>query len=118
MTRRMPIHEDRIRPVLPSEALPPRSDKQDLTAQTQALLDLGVKADRADLIRHRTREGMAIARSKGKLRGKQPKLSDRQQHLQDRPSSRMRPETLILRSTMSSMAASTRTCLQTGTMRR
>ena len=29
----------------------------------------------ADLIRHRTREGMAIARSKGKLRGKQPKLS-------------------------------------------
>jgi DNA invertase Pin-like site-specific DNA recombinase len=33
----------------------------------------------ADLIRHRTREGMAIARSKGKLRGKQPKLSERQQ---------------------------------------
>ena len=33
----------------------------------------------ADLIRLRTREGMAIARDKGKLRGKQPKLSDRQQ---------------------------------------
>ena len=33
----------------------------------------------ADLIRMRTREGMAIARTKGKLRGKQPKLSDRQQ---------------------------------------
>ena len=33
----------------------------------------------ADLIRMRTREGMAIARAKGKLRGKQPKLSDRQQ---------------------------------------
>jgi DNA invertase Pin-like site-specific DNA recombinase len=33
----------------------------------------------ADLIRLRTREGMAIARSKGKLRGKQPKLSDKQQ---------------------------------------
>ncbi|OED46954.1 DNA resolvase [Rhodobacteraceae bacterium (ex Bugula neritina AB1)] len=32
----------------------------------------------ADLIRMRTREGMAIARAKGKLRGKQPKLSDRQ----------------------------------------
>ena len=32
----------------------------------------------ADLIRMRTREGMAIARTKGKLRGKQPKLSDRQ----------------------------------------
>lgn len=33
----------------------------------------------ADLIRLRTREGMAIARAKGKLRGKKPKLSDRQQ---------------------------------------
>ncbi len=33
----------------------------------------------ADLIRMRTREGMDIARAKGKLRGKQPKLSDRQQ---------------------------------------
>ena len=35
----------------------------------------------ADLIRNqmRTREGMAIARAKGKLSGKQPKLSDRQQ---------------------------------------
>ena len=33
----------------------------------------------ADLIRLRTREGMAIVRAKGNLRGKQPKLSDRQQ---------------------------------------
>ena len=33
----------------------------------------------ADLIRMRTREGMAIARARRKLRGKQPKLSDRQQ---------------------------------------
>ncbi len=33
----------------------------------------------ADLIRLRTREGMAVARSRGKLRGKQPKLSDKQQ---------------------------------------
>ncbi|WP_155517766.1 recombinase family protein, partial [Pseudomonas viridiflava] len=33
----------------------------------------------ADLIRLRTREGMAIARAKGKLRGKQPKLSIKQQ---------------------------------------
>ena len=33
----------------------------------------------ADLIRMRTREGIAIARARGKLRGKQPKLSDRQQ---------------------------------------
>jgi len=32
-----------------------------------------------DLIRLRIREGMAIARAKGKLRGKQPKLSDKQQ---------------------------------------
>jgi DNA invertase Pin-like site-specific DNA recombinase len=33
----------------------------------------------ADLIRMRTREGMAVARAKGKLRGKKPKLSDLQQ---------------------------------------
>jgi|TARA_R110002012_G_scaffold229712_2_gene402409 DNA invertase Pin-like site-specific DNA recombinase len=33
----------------------------------------------SDMIRMRTREGMAIARAKGKLRGKQPKLSDKQQ---------------------------------------
>jgi len=32
----------------------------------------------SDLIRLRTREGMAIARAKGKLRGKKPKLSERQ----------------------------------------
>jgi DNA invertase Pin-like site-specific DNA recombinase len=31
-----------------------------------------------DLLRMRTREGMAIARAKGRLRGKQPKLSVRQ----------------------------------------
>jgi len=33
----------------------------------------------SDLIRMRTREGMAIARANGKLRGKQPKLSVKQQ---------------------------------------
>ena len=33
----------------------------------------------ADLIRLRTREGIAIARARGRLRGKKPKLSDRQQ---------------------------------------
>ena len=32
-----------------------------------------------DLLRMRTREGMAIARAKGKLRGRQPKLSKSQQ---------------------------------------
>ncbi len=32
-----------------------------------------------DLLRSRTREGMAAARAKGKLRGWQPKLSPRQQ---------------------------------------
>ena len=32
----------------------------------------------ADLIRLRTREGMAVARARGKLKGKQPKLKDRQ----------------------------------------
>lgn len=31
------------------------------------------------ILRLRTREGMVIARTKGKLRGKQPKLSDKQQ---------------------------------------
>ena len=33
----------------------------------------------ADLIRLRTREGIAVARSKGKLPGKNLKLSERQQ---------------------------------------
>lgn len=33
----------------------------------------------ADLVRLRTREGMAIARAKGKLRGKPPKLTQKQQ---------------------------------------
>jgi len=32
-----------------------------------------------DLLRLRTREGMAVARSRGRLKGKQPKLSARQQ---------------------------------------
>ena len=32
-----------------------------------------------DLLKRRTREGMAIARADGKLRGKQPKLTTRQQ---------------------------------------
>src|SRR4051794_6560158 len=35
----------------------------------------------ADLIRSRTREGMKVARAKGRLRGKQPKLSGAQQRL-------------------------------------
>ncbi|MEU9562251.1 recombinase family protein [Streptomyces sp. NPDC048161] len=33
----------------------------------------------ADLLRMRTREGMAVARARGKLKGRQPKLSARQQ---------------------------------------
>lgn len=33
----------------------------------------------ADLARSRTREGMAVARAKGRLRGKQPKLSPKQE---------------------------------------
>ena len=37
-----------------------------------------------DLLKMRTREGMAIAKAKGRLKGKQPKLSPRQQtHLVD-----------------------------------
>ena len=84
------------------------TDRQELAAQCQALLELGVTEGRiytdhghtgtnrarpgldlviaatfaefeADLICIRTREGMAIARARGQLRGKQPKLSDRQQ---------------------------------------
>ncbi|MET3175719.1 UNVERIFIED_ORG: DNA invertase Pin-like site-specific DNA recombinase [Arthrobacter sp. UYCu721] len=33
----------------------------------------------ADLIRARTREGMAVAKAKGRLRGKQPNLSKKQE---------------------------------------
>lgn len=33
----------------------------------------------ADLLKMRTREGMAIARSRGRLKGRQPKLTNRQQ---------------------------------------
>lgn len=33
----------------------------------------------ADLIRARTREGMAVAKARGRLRGKQPKLSKAQE---------------------------------------
>jgi DNA invertase Pin-like site-specific DNA recombinase len=33
----------------------------------------------ADLIRLRTREGMRVAKAKGKLRGRQPKLNPRQE---------------------------------------
>jgi DNA invertase Pin-like site-specific DNA recombinase len=32
-----------------------------------------------DLLRMRTREGMAVARAKGRLKGRQPKLSSKQQ---------------------------------------
>lgn len=41
---------------------------------------LGMVAEfESDLIRMRTREGMAVAKAKGRLRGKQPKLSPAQQ---------------------------------------
>jgi DNA invertase Pin-like site-specific DNA recombinase len=41
---------------------------------------LGTVAEfEADLIRMRTREGMAVAKAKGRLRGKQPKLSKSQE---------------------------------------
>ena len=41
---------------------------------------LGMVAEfEADLIRARTREGMAVAKAKGRLRGKQPKLSKTQE---------------------------------------
>ncbi len=34
---------------------------------------------KSDLIRLRTREGMKVAKAKGRLRGKQPKLNPRQE---------------------------------------
>jgi DNA invertase Pin-like site-specific DNA recombinase len=37
------------------------------------------EVDLVDLLRLRTREGMAIARANGKLKGKPPKLNPRQQ---------------------------------------
>ncbi|GAA0503782.1 helix-turn-helix domain-containing protein [Microbacterium kitamiense] len=41
---------------------------------------LGMVAEfEADLIRARTREGMAVAKAKGRLRGKKPKLSTKQE---------------------------------------
>ena len=44
---------------------------------------LGMVAEfEADLIRIRTREGMVVAKAKGLLRGKQPKLSQRRQLLE------------------------------------
>lgn len=40
---------------------------------------LGIVAEfESDLIRARTREGMAVAKARGRLRGKQPKLSNHQ----------------------------------------
>ena len=39
----------------------------------------------ADLIRMRTREGMKVAKAKGKLKGKPPKLTDRQQRHRHSP---------------------------------
>jgi DNA invertase Pin-like site-specific DNA recombinase len=83
------------------------TDTQNLTAQRDRLRELGVVGDRTyldhgltgtdpmgkvffnilatfaefevDLLRMRTREGMAVARAKGRLRGRQPKLSAKQQ---------------------------------------
>jgi hypothetical protein len=48
----------------------------DALATTDAAVAREVLA--ADLIRMRTREGMAVARAKGRLKGKQPKLSNAQ----------------------------------------
>ena len=42
------------------------------------VLSMGAEFE-ADLIRQRTREGMAIARATGKLKGRKPRLSERQE---------------------------------------
>ena len=78
------------------------TDQQDLTAQRDGLAALGVDVNRvydptdpvgrllfnvlalvaefeSDLIRLRTKEGMKVAKAKGRLRGKQPKLNHRQE---------------------------------------
>jgi DNA invertase Pin-like site-specific DNA recombinase len=49
------------------------------TPETVACADRVVQIIEVDLLRLRTREGMAVARAKGKLKGKPPKLSARQQ---------------------------------------
>jgi len=46
----------------------------------------------SDLIRTRTREGMAVAKAKGRLRGKQPKLSPRQRSPPRRDAPRRRTQ--------------------------
>lgn len=77
---------NRIPPDTPTSDLEVRrTDEQDLTAQRDGLAALGVETKRiyidhgltgrnADLIRARTREGMKVAKSKGRLRGKSPSL--------------------------------------------
>jgi DNA invertase Pin-like site-specific DNA recombinase len=45
----------------------------------------------ADLLKMRTREGLAIARSRGKLKGKKPKLTARQQAEHAEPAPARRP---------------------------
>jgi len=51
-----------------------------LSGGRQALTILTTFAEfEVDLLRIRTREGIAAAKAKGKLRGKQPKLSPKQQ---------------------------------------
>jgi DNA invertase Pin-like site-specific DNA recombinase len=70
------------------------TEAQDLTAQRDALQGLGVEAERiyvyhgltgtatgpfSPRLWRRTREGMKVAKAKGRLRGKQPKLSPTQE---------------------------------------
>ena len=82
-----------------ARSLPDARDIADTLARKQVALSLGgsiydptdpvgkllfnvlalVAEFEADLIRSRTREGMAIARAKGRLRGKKPKLSPAQE---------------------------------------
>ncbi len=57
----------------PDALRPGRSDGKMFFNSLDAFSEFG-----ADLIRTRSREGMAIARARGKFRGKQPKLSNRQ----------------------------------------
>ena len=52
---------------------------QALVGPTRGVLTTTFAEFEVGLLRMRTREGMAVARAKGRLRGRQPKLSAKQQ---------------------------------------
>ena len=62
------------------EALSRNKEKNNEAAQCRATGNRRLFAEfEVDLLRMRTREGMAVARAKGRLKGRQPKLTPKQQ---------------------------------------